>query len=320
MNRCPLGGYLVPPETTPFTDRVDHDVAGLPLRGCPSLVCSRCRQEVRSVVGKAFRDQSPQADIAGVYAAADLASAPGLHDGPGRLYLCRCERWVENMRARATDDPTDEGMDSPHVSWRCAGHPVVTLPHGFDGVEVTEGNLAELTKKAVAGWAPDGAAASDKPRGTWAGRLHARLDGHPAQGKVAQAAAELLDADDEATRARALRFFVMREVGPGPERMLALLQAKPALYAGIRDSATLVRGDKTLEDSAWRVIGPLVAGPAREVAEKTALTAGKGSGALYTALAAHDGAWLVAHKDAVLAATPDRKPDLDKAFRFSLKQ
>ena len=88
----------------------------------------------------------------------------------------------------------------------------------------------------------------------------------------------------------------------------------------MKDSVTLIRQDRTLEDTAWRVIAPLLGsmGRAREIAEKQALVRPRAS--LFDALAAYDSDWLLAHVEEIAKANPDRRAELARAIQFFLPQ
>jgi hypothetical protein len=315
MNFCIKGGYLLDGETPLATDPIDHDtVAALPIHGCNRLRCSMCgalarsaKLDVRASVGRV----DPR-ELRALYELPDLASSPLLESREKtRLYLCRCNTISVSRFPRELDD-----HDYPEVvPWRCDGHPVAVLPHVFDGAEVRPDNVAALAEDSLRARWPADAFRDDLRGGFWATRLHTRLEGTPWQGEVVRAALAVL-ADPDAShleRSRALHFFDLLRLPEGAERAVELLAGDRAGFAGVRDAFTTIgRGDRTLEMTLWRVAAPLVARPgrARDLARADALAPGKGSKALYFALAEGDPEWLAENLEAVARSSPKGVEDL----------
>ncbi len=209
MNHCDTGGWVV--DARPLSaDPSDFDADGLPKLGCNHIRCSQCGQIVRSVAGLRPRGMGPAdlkaftKELPALYAAADLASSPRLEPAKAsRFYLCHCLYHREDRMHPLTEKDSEWAIGVTDV-WRCDGHPVVQLPHDFDGVTVTAEGLDELVGKALSGWLPPRARDADKPRALWLARLHARLTGTKHADEVARAVA-----------------------GTGGERALQFFEARP---------------------------------------------------------------------------------------------
>ena len=316
---CQYSGTLVDATHTLPADPSDYGIAWLPVVGCTRLRCAHCHQLVRTVTGVRFVNENAKVDLAELFALEDLAASPLLKKaGQGRLYLCRCRRHLENDK-RAVDDPEDRSTGQANVPWACEGHPPLTLPADVDGRQLTgASDAAAAVVAALGGTFPPGARKADQRRAYWPARLYLRVADDPVKEAIARAVAERMSDADPAVRSRAIQFFVSAEHPLGAARALELLLGDRALFAGVPDAHTGIRGDKTLEESLWRVAGPLIAAPgrARELARAEALAPRRGSGALYDALAAGDGEWLRANRDAVQAAASDAaRPALDKLLK-----
>lgn len=311
MNVCDLGGYVVDAKVAMPTDPIDHDGGNLPIAGCTRLACGQCGAAVRNVGGRNLRSEGT--DLRQLHALADLTTSPAVYAAATtRLYLCTCRSWFEVEGAHALDDPDLDPSYATQLPWRCSGHPIATLPHEFDGVTVTTETLGELVTRALHGWTPPAARPEDQARSWWVARMFMRLAKTPWQERVAAAAAAVLADPDPLARARALQFFTTTPVPIGNQRTLELFDTQRALFAGVPDPITTVRGDATLDDSVWRVIATLVSTPgrARELARAEALAPGKGRPALYAALASGDAEWVAEHAEEIARATPARVDDL----------
>lgn len=315
MNRCADQGMLVSGAVAIPTDPTDLHVGDLAAVGCNNLRCNRCEVAVRSVVGRELvsRTGASPAELAALYATADLTTSPALRqaDPTRRLYLCRCTRWVEDGE-HACRAPDFDPYTDPDVPWSCAGHPVLTLPHDLDGTYVADpAALFDVVVEGLRGRHPSGTRLADQARGDWVTRLVSRLGADDAA-VVVRAARAVLHAPVPRARAGALWFFRARPDAVAQGAALALLTARSPLLIGVPDDLTpYPQFDPTLEDSAWRVVEPLVAspGPARTLAREEAL-AGRGRRALFTALAAHDAAWLVDSVEAIVRVQTSLAPGL----------
>jgi hypothetical protein len=320
MNRCAAGGYLVSAKSSLPSDPTDFHLEGLPTVGCTRIKCGVCDVLVRNAPGLAFRTREnvPAAELAALYASTDLAASPLLHQTHAhlRLYLCRCSRWLENDPS-ACDEPEPDALTDPDMPWGCDGHPYIQLPHDIDGHSCTSrGELRDLATRGFHGFSPPRTRPDDTLRAAWLVRLHERLQ--PADAAViATAALSCLEDRDPRTRALVLQFFWRVPDEAAQARLLAILEGDRRLFAGIPDEVTAFPNfDRTLEESIWRVLGPLVAAPgrARDLARVGALAAGKGGRAVYDALARGDSAWVVSSAEDIARATPDRAKDLSGSF------
>jgi hypothetical protein len=315
MNHCYWGGFLVGGQSPLPVDPIDHDVKGLPIMGCRHLVCRHCRQPVRDVVDVVPTKDDPPA----LYAEADLAGSPLVKPMPGaRLYVCRCQLHPELRGPRALDEPGAEPPQAPGVPWACNGHPLAELPREIDGIEVTADNAGELARRSFGGWTPLAARPADQKGGFWAARLHSRLAGTPWAGAVIAAAVSALDDADPQVLARALHFFAIFPAPAGMMRALELLEGDRGRFAGVPDPVTAMMADKTLEDSLWRVVIPLLPDSerARDLARIEALAPGRGRSALYAALASADPTWLAEHAEEIARATPAMIGELVTIVRY----
>ena len=317
MNVCDLGGYVVAASIALPTDSIDHDAGNLPVMGCTRIQCSQCGAAVRSVAGRNLHGQQP--DLRQLYEVEDLAGSPAVYAiATTRLYLCRCRSWFEVEGSHALDDPDLAPPYALHLPWRCSGHPIVALPHEFDGVTVTIENLGELITRSLHGWTPPTVRPEDQAGSWWVARMYMRLAQTAWQAVVPKAVAGCLDDADPRARSHALQFFATTPLPVGIQRTLELYDADRALFAGVPDPITTVRGDRMLDDTVWRVIGSLVSTPgrARELAHAEALDPGKGRPALYAALASGDPEWVTEHAEEIVRATPTRVADLIAMCRY----
>jgi hypothetical protein len=307
MSFCFLDGYLVNAAHPLAKDASDCHVPRLPLIGCNRIRCGACGASIRSQAGLGYRESNQKVDVQRIYELADLATSPDLVAEPGhRLYLCRCRRWVEHSTRALNDPDAEDSFQAPRLPWKCDGHPVVELPHEFDGVLVTQDNLAELVTRSLHGTTPPASYPEDSREAFWAVRMHVRLAETPWQEVVVRAASAGLEDAEPKVRGRALQFFVSLELPLGMARALELLEGDRRLYAGIPDEITSVRIDKTLEDSLWRVASPLVRTPgrARDLARAEAVVPGKGRRILFDALASGDPEWVAGHVEEMVRANP----------------
>lgn len=314
MNRCPRNGYLIDATRMLWGDPTELDVDGLPIIGCSRVRCQRCEVRVRSAPGYAFRtpdDVSP-AELTTLFTSPDPTISPLLHPTqPGwRVYFCKCSRWLETSE-HGCDEPDHDPATDPSVPWGCEGHPQITLPHDINGVLVSSATeLRGVVQRALGGTYPPRTLRVDAVRGAWLIRLYVRLQ--PAERTVVlEEARAALTSPDPRTRGRALYFFVEVADLPARERLIEILQGDRHLYADVPDEITPVSVDKTLEHTIWRVLSPLVAvsGPARVIARADALE-GRGSRALYAALAWADSGFIINNLEELARVAPSHVEDL----------
>lgn len=318
MNYCPDGGYVVADEGRTSNDPIDYDVVGLPVFGCHQLRCAKCSERVRSARALDFRSSRSDVDLISLHQLPDLEQSPLLYRRPGvRLYLCRCARWLEGIGQRPIEGEGNDPFHTLQVPWACDGHPLADLPHHFDGVEVTPETLAEVTARSLRGVPPGGAALEDARGGLWAARLYYRLAGTRWQGSVAEAVSPFLRDLDPAARSRAVHFLFVARPLKAADQAVALLAGDRGLYAGVPAEPTALQRDKTQEDTLWRIASPLVAEPglARDLAAADALAPGKGSMAVYSALAGGDPEWVAEHAEDIARANPTTVDALANAIR-----
>ena len=293
MNYCPQGGYLVGGNLPLPTEPVDHDVVGLSRLGCNRLRCSECHAVVTS----------------------DVPTT-----GP-RVYACRCRQWAQYCAESALDDPEPDPQ-TPNVPWRCEGHPIAELPMELDGVQVTAENVGELITRSLHGWTPPAAHPESKVGAYWAARMYVRFEKTSFADVVVRAAVAGLDDPDPGAIARAQYFFHLVPLPVGAQRALELLQGDRTPFAGVRCDLEGVRNDDTLEEGLWRVAAPFVPEPgaARDLAHAEALTPGKGSSAVYGALARGDAQWVADHVQDIARANPDLVERLAFVIRIYFKR
>ncbi len=314
MNRCARNGYLVNATYTLPSDPTDLDVEYLPTIGCSRIRCSACGAIVRNWSGLAFatKEDVPASTIAKLYELTDLSASPLIHPTQPafRLYLCRCSCWLESSE-HALAEPDRDLFTDPHLPWHCDGHPIIQLPHDLDGERIaTRAELRAVADRGFRGDTPPRTRDPDRVRARWLVRLYVRLAPADASIVLAAAVAALEDADPRA-RSLALRFLERVPSEDARARLFDLLQQRGELFVDVPDDNVLFKADSTLEDTAWRVVAPLVArADAPRTAARVAAQSGRASRAIFDALAAHDSGWLVEHLDDIARAAPGRAGDL----------
>ncbi len=306
LNVCDHEGWVVDSRPLP-TDPIDHDAGLLPNMGCTNLRCGLCGAKVRSIGG--FVASSNLGDVAALYEIADLSSSPHLTASPSmRTYLCRCEYHVEGNEHRLDDK---EGVQVG-TQWTCVGHPIATLPHTFDGLNVTADNLEQIVAENMAGVIPAGARAPDRNDGVWTARLCTRLEKTPHADRIASAVATYLTHADLATRVRALFFFSYVPAYAAAMRADVLLAKHAELFVGVPNPHSNARATKTLEYVLWRTAGSQLPANAalRDVAHAFALDPQRSSKPLFITLAHNDATWFGNNAARLAAANPAQKQAL----------
>lgn len=93
---------------------------------CNELQCPQCNAAVRTDVGISPEFDSWQgsrAECAALYDVADWRSSPSIRANAGdalRLYLCRCQYWLESDQSYLVDDHKE--YNKPTMPWVCGGH------------------------------------------------------------------------------------------------------------------------------------------------------------------------------------------------------
>ena len=319
MNHCHKGGYLVGPEQHLPDDLTDYGMPALPTVGCNRLRCNACGAWVRSAHGVAIAEGVTREQA---YEERDPTSSPRWrrYVPQYRTYFCRCNGFYEQIE-HAMDDPVDDIRTDPEVDWRCAGHPIVELPHDIDGVRIEPGAVAEVTRRALGGWIPDGAPSKVKSGALWLTRLSGRLAGTPQQPDLVREVFDAMTDEEPRRRAMALNFFVKVNSPDAIRKAVELLRGSREGYAGVRDEVTELSVDKDLVDTLWRLVTPAVEGAesVRRLVREEALRPGQGTMALYAALARFDGDWVAEHAGEIVRATPTHAEELGRVCDVWLK-
>ena len=311
MNLCCNGGWVVDRRPLP-EDVHDHDGELAPIRGCTNLRCGFCNQIVRSAGSLTLVDPRPDIDSKALHATPELASSPLVKPSlTTRLYTCACLTHLESSQHPLVDPDPSSAIQAA-TQWRCVGHPVVVLPHVFDGWEIAEDHLAQIVDRALGGELPPGAASVDRSRAHWLARLAVRLSGTPYVATLARMVAARLTADDVAVRARAIQFFVEVPSQRGEMSLAALLSDHAGAFIGVADPHAEIKGDKTLEHALWRLARTMMRSDSalRDVARGAIADPARMSRALLFALAEGDPGWFRDNAVALATAHPDHKPDV----------
>lgn len=336
MNHCLQGGFVVGPDHLIPSDPSDYYAGHVLPVGCSRLVCQACHVTVRQAAGLDLKPAAERsillkqhfgvaikpmelglygsAYLPTLYDVADLATSPLVQASAGsRLYLCRCHTWTESSQRSLARDGDPDPSD-PQVPWLCPGHPLVSLPHDFDGaIAKTPSELTELCQRALQGLLPSRAHAKEKEGAGWLVRLHDRVAGTDLQAACRRAVMNALDADgfDAAARARALLFFTTVDCPEARQHAFEILQKTPQRFVGL--AAGLPSGEKqTLEDLLWPVLAPLVktSTAVRDAARDEVRKPHRDRRALYGVLAQTDTAWLASQAEAIAGANPRHARDL----------
>jgi len=305
---CVDGGYIADLDTPLPVDPCDHDFPRLRVRGCNRLRCLDCRSMVRyalelDIAGKWLAPQ----DLTVLYDLPDPSSSSLLKPRKGhRIYFCRCAYCVPSLVSHSLGEPDPDSYSAPRVNWRCAGHPLATLPRRIDGVEITAENLGDVTVQALRGNLSASLPQADRWPGVWVARLYQRLSQTPYQQTVLAALlASVTDPSQEA-RVAALNSLSILDLPETSQRAFALLQGDRALFAGVLDP-TLHGTPATLEHKLWLLARPLCAqpGPARELAKHDVLSPGRWNATLYDVLLQTEPDWVADHIPDLVRANPD---------------
>ena len=225
-NFCSHGGTLVSGDRWVATDSSEHshwstgDVVG-----CNNLRCRRCGEAVRNATDvRPAREGRPEAFWEILAATEDWTSLPWIEPAPTiRLYACSCYVWTEAIQRRTAPPDWEDG--DPVFPWRCAGHPVATLPLEMDGLTLDEAtDLGSVVAPVLAGRTPAGARKmSGGMPVAWLCRLYTRLAGLPQADQVALAISRgLTGADGEI--GEALAFYERFPRAAGFEAVLRLAE------------------------------------------------------------------------------------------------
>lgn len=305
MVYCHHKGYLINARHSLPESMSAHDNAWLPTIGCSNLRCLRCGAMVRSATGIAFATKNDVAleQLAALYEMPDLLQSPLIHQTQSswRLYLCRCDRWLEiNETALEPPDP-DDAAGKP---WRCAGHTLATLPYRDEGVKIANVEaLREFTQHGLRNELAPPVCEVDRENIYWLLRLHSQLEPDMAM-KMTEEAANNLAEKDAVVLARSLWFLFFTATSAIREQVFMLIENKSdSLLLSV--PVGLTRFDKTLADLAWTVVGCLFAeeGRARDYARAQAMV-GHMSKAMLDPLAIYDSDWLLQHLEDIALSSP----------------
>jgi hypothetical protein len=312
MNFCLPNAYLVSAQGVIPSDASDYNSSNLPTLGCSRLHCRRCQRPVRNLAGRMAPRELTPAELSDLYALADPISSPLLLPaGKGRLYFCACEMWLE--RETHVLNESDPGPSDPLMSWHCQGHPIVSLPHTFEGMHVTDGaQLLGLFKAALQGIPPAGCDPDTAKDGLYATRLFMRMKNHPVAPSLARCADPLLAAPDVQTRANVLQFYIRAEDAQGRALVLQTLQQSPELLGLEPCSATGLYACSTLSDLAWLCLrSQKPASPAaQELARREALKPHHARVQLYLYLEEFDSSWMLQHAEEIVVGSPEQAAEL----------
>lgn len=310
---CSRDGWVVDSRPLP-TDPVEHDAEGLPKLGCNNLECRGCGQKVRTLANHTLRHVvGCLGDWRELYE--QLAASPlVMPSNLWRLHVCHCAYDVQGGEA-ALDDA--EGiLPASQRLWHCGSHPVVELPHTFDGLAVSSANLLAVVADALQGRLPEAVRVADRREGVWLARLVARLEGTSDVARVVDAVAAALPSPDVLVRLRALGFFQLVPSDHAPRmRCEALLRDHGDLFVGVPDPRSGHRG--TLDEQLWRAATDELPrdGALRTLAREFAFDPSRACGALFLGLGRSDAPWLAANAAAIARDNPAHRESLQHAVR-----
>jgi hypothetical protein len=314
MPQCHYKGYLVNGKSDIPTDIAERDTEFLPAIGCSRLRCLVCGERVRNVAGVAFATpQNIEASaLSALYDLPDLLMSPLIHrtNDNWRLYICRCNRWLETDNTALHPPDRDDSANRP---WYCEGHPQMALPYTYARTTIASlTDLRTLTQAGLRGERQPNVREADREKLYWLLRLHSQLLPDIAQ-TMASVAANNLQENNALLLDHTLWFLFFTASDQQRERVLDLLKTNSDLLkAPVSFHLTVL--DKTLNDTAWHVVAPLVAheGAARDYARSEALT--NPSRPLFDALAEYDSAWFLAHLEDIAKANPGNADLLIASF------
>lgn len=324
-NYCDQGGWLVSDPIPVPDDPCDYWARGAGATlGCSRLRCQLCEAWVRSAREVYVPDVASR--LAELQASADWSTLAGAQPVAGlRTYACACTGWVEtalNLTSPREPEPSD-----PDLPWRCAGHPLPTLPLDVDGLVVqADTDFEPLVSRVAAGWVPGGVQGHFRNfPGEWLCRLYLRLRGLPQAARLALAIARKMAGPDEFERGCGLLFYDRFPDAPGQEGVAALglrdggrgmlATSRVRFESGFFHFSPLrvLRGRLSEGADLGDLQGPVVA------ACQAALLAGESRDdhANLATVAQHDDEWLASHAAEVVRAHPARLDGVLDLLRLS---
>lgn len=308
MNFCSPQACLVNAQGVIPSDASDYGHRNLPPLGCSRIICRRCQRDVRNVPQRSAARALTVAELAELYALPTPASSPKLiPNHGGRLYFCTCEMWLERETHGLHE--SDPRPNDPLMDWSCQGHPIVTLPHSFDGVAVAdEAGLSTLFSGALRGVLPPGAVDD----GMYATRLFLRLNHSLLQPFMTPLAKELLEAAEVQIRANVLQFFVRTADASARDLVLQTFRQRPDLFGLQPCRSDGLYACSALVDLVWLLLR------SHKEAMEAVLDLAHGYAKqphhariqLYLLLEEFDPNWLIQHAEEMVIGSPEQADDL----------
>ena len=232
-----------------------------PFVGCNHIRCNSCGSDVKQRPGffRISSDDPPrdawEAGVRAVLERGDWSAVPSQHPDPGsRLYLCKCnwhnETFEQGLGVPPPEDRTSNGV--PPTSWRCAGHPEVTLPFSLDGERFnTEQEVVEAALRGFGGFRPR--TLDRDAYGTWTSRLHGIATGTALATRIERLTVDSLHSADAATRRGAVKFLRSHRNLEGDrvaiDWALAGGDATPFVQRELIDTVASLYNAKVIDDS-----------------------------------------------------------------------
>ena len=260
---CSPAGTLVEPRLWFPTESYDYVWGRF---GCNQLRCGSCKQIVRSHVD------------AEKYC---------------RHYECACQARDEyDLHELGSDADVDRPFET---SWRCAGHPRLSLPVRLDGIEIsTVGPFASIVSRALQD--PPFVAPGFSSKSFWVQRLFRLLPTEAQQETVSRAVSFHFNSEDATTARSAMDFFCDIPWAAGGEQLAEVAFRESERLRGTSDpeepKASLY--DRILDAIECRLLSfqkpEEIDRPTLELA-RSALLRGEGTTDLIFAVSLRDSRW-----------------------------
>lgn len=197
--------------------------------GCNQLVCGNCGARVRnSAPGVRNAEGRGRDDAPVLYAIEDWSSSPLVERASAtwRLYVCRCDYWVEGETSYVINDHDAPG--DPHMNWSCGGHPEPALPLILDALTITaHTDWPALVQAVLDGDCPRRLERANEGPWLWLSWLYAYLGGLPQASQFSRAVGSKIVDRDERTIGAVLVFFRRFPTAEGVQHLLARAEADP---------------------------------------------------------------------------------------------
>jgi hypothetical protein len=283
---CTPAPELVGPEGWLPTEPFDNVFCG-----CNHLVCGHCKENVTTTLHPSFR-----------------------------LYRCACQ--TREQSGTFYHLGSDYGhMTEFRTMWNCAGHPQVTLPFVFEGVEINETNLEAVVTKTIA--APPFQPPKPRSISFWVERLYALLPNDSYKRVVGLAVGKLLSSHDTRLACAAIDFFYWRALAFGAEQVAIVVGRDRARLAMISNP---FREPESMLASMLQVLSLLIGWQTKngrlndsfalEVSKDSLLQGQQASTPydLISSVAAADEDWFVMHAAQIARKQPTWTADLRYAL------